>query len=122
MMVTDNATVEPALCNGYSKSVKVTNLYRRLFWLSIEFNFVFTSVYIPRKTNVIADALSRLDESSGWDIIFKANVSGIYYVAVIYLDICLIAENAELKIAYKSFQQKFYAPNSISTRMVQVNK
>ena len=38
--------------------------------------FQFTSVYISSKTNVIADALSRLDGSSSWDIINNANLSG----------------------------------------------
>ncbi len=61
IFITDSAVVEAALNSGRSRSPAIMFFIRRLFWLSIEFNFCFISTYINTKVNVTCDALSRLD-------------------------------------------------------------
>ena len=61
IFVTDSAVVCAALNTGRSRSPKIMEYVRRLFWLAVEHNFVFTSTYINTKINVTCDALSRFD-------------------------------------------------------------
>lgn len=60
IFVTDSAVVCAALNTGRSRSRKVMNYVRKLFWLAVDNNFIFVSTYINTKVNTVCDALSRL--------------------------------------------------------------
>ena len=60
VIITNNSTVESVMCIARSKSTAIMTLLRTLFWLSIEFNLVFNSVYIPSRANILTEAWSRL--------------------------------------------------------------
>ena len=61
VFVTDNTVVQCALNSGRSKNIlTLCNFLRRIFWLSIQYNYIFVSAYIPNEIYVICDALSRL--------------------------------------------------------------
>ena len=59
IFITDNTVVRSALNTGRSRNANVMFFLRRIFWLSVNYNFVFISTYIPSKVNVLCDALSR---------------------------------------------------------------
>ena len=61
IFVTDSVVVQTALNTGRSRSVGVMGYIRKLFWLSVKYNFTFISTYINTTRNVMCDALSRLD-------------------------------------------------------------
>ena len=86
MIITHNATVQAAFITGQSKSRNIMKLLRKPFWLSVQFNFVFTSLCIPSEVNLIADALSRLNDSSSYNEIVLADPEG-FFAVVIYLRI-----------------------------------
>ena len=77
VMVTDSSTVLAALCTGRSRSKQIMHYIRRLFWLAIERNFVFSAVYIRSAENVICDALSRLDKDDSSCRLLDADPGGI---------------------------------------------
>lgn len=62
VFMTDNNTVKSALNTGRSRSPKIMEFVRRLFWLSVEYNFTLESGYVNTKCNNLADALSRLEQ------------------------------------------------------------
>ena len=80
MIITDNATVQAAPSTGWSKCRNIMKLLQRLFWLSVQFNFVFTSLHIPSEVNLIADALSRLNESSSYSTILKGSYTVVIFI------------------------------------------
>ena len=59
VFVTDNQVVREALNSGKSKNKLIMSFVRELFWLSCDFNFTVSAVYIPSCDNTICDALSR---------------------------------------------------------------
>ena len=62
LFVTDSAVVQSALNSGRSRSPEIMGMLRKMFWLAVEHNFVFSATYINTKVNVVCDALSRLDK------------------------------------------------------------
>ena len=63
VFVTDNTQVMHMLNSGRSSNKLCMSWIREMFWLSVNRNFYFKSVYIPTKDNVICDALSRWGEN-----------------------------------------------------------
>jgi hypothetical protein len=57
---TDNTATLAAINNGTSKSVEMMHIVERLFWLSIQFDFRLSASFVPGKSNVLADRISRL--------------------------------------------------------------
>lgn len=55
----DNAATVNIIQKGRSKVLSIMQLMRRLTWCSAKYNFCIYSEFLPGKTNVIADALSR---------------------------------------------------------------
>ncbi len=62
LVLTDNTQAMYCLNTGRSRNSQCMNLLRQLFWLSVRYNFHLTSRHLPGDSNVLADALSRLDE------------------------------------------------------------
>ena len=59
----DNNVVVQCLCSGVSRNTELMTLLRKLFYICACFNFECSAVYIPSKANVLADALSRGNQS-----------------------------------------------------------
>lgn len=76
IFITDSAVVQSALNSGRSKSSEIMYFLRRLFWLSITYNFVFISTYINTKVNITCDALSRLDRPDSVARVREVDTSG----------------------------------------------
>ena len=62
ILITDSAVVQVALNMGRSLNKAIMHYLRRLFWMAVEENVEFRSVYIRSGVNTICDALSRLDD------------------------------------------------------------
>ena len=62
IFVTDSSTVESAIRTGRSKCSNIMHYLRCLFWLAVDNNFVFTTVCIKSETNLLSNALSRLND------------------------------------------------------------
>ena len=60
----DNQATVAIINKGSSPNRLTMGLLRRLFWLSATYNFRLTATYIPGKSNMIADAFSRLHSHS----------------------------------------------------------
>ena len=58
VFITANTVVQCAVNSGRSKNATVMYFLRQNFWLSIQYNFVFISAYIPSNLNIICDALN----------------------------------------------------------------
>ena len=67
MIVTDSDVVQAALNTGRSRCKEIMFYVRRLFWLAVEHNFVFSAIYIRSEVNNVCDALSRLNEQNSCD-------------------------------------------------------
>ena len=61
MPITDSAVVQAALNMGHTRNKAITHYLHTLFWMVVQGNFEFKSIYIRRGVNMICDALSRLD-------------------------------------------------------------
>jgi hypothetical protein len=59
---TDNVTAMSALKKGTSHCREIMPIVREIFWLSIQNDFVISSVFVPGVLNVLADRVSRLDD------------------------------------------------------------
>lgn len=59
----DNSATVAILNKGRSKSPHIMPLMRRLTLIAAKNNFIFSSIHVPGRTNLIADALSRLQIS-----------------------------------------------------------
>jgi hypothetical protein len=59
---TDNVTAMSALNKGTSRCREIMPIVREIFWLTIQYDFVITSVFVPCILNVLADRVSRLDD------------------------------------------------------------
>ena len=77
VMVTDSSTVLAALCTGRSRCKQIMYYVRKLFWLSIEKNFVFSAVYVRSAENIICDSLSRLDSPDSAQRLLEADSGGV---------------------------------------------
>ena len=64
---TDNQVAACAINKGTSKDPVAMTALRRIYWLSVQFNFRLRAVYYPGDRNRIADAVSRLHEPGGWN-------------------------------------------------------
>ena len=62
-LLMDNQCAVTLINKCLCKSVLVMKLLRDMFWCSAKYNFAIKAVYVPGKTHVIADTLSRLHES-----------------------------------------------------------
>ena len=69
VFITDNSTVESAMRSGRSKCSPIMGYIRRLFWLAIENNYVFTAVLIKSEENILADELTHLNQPDSVAII-----------------------------------------------------
>ncbi|KAL9981545.1 hypothetical protein ACROYT_G010257 [Oculina patagonica] len=58
----DNVAAVHIINKGSTSNPLVMCALRNLFWLSANYNFRFTAVHIPGKSNVLADAVSRLHQ------------------------------------------------------------
>ena len=76
VMVTDSTTVRAALNTGRSTNESIMYFLRRLFWIAVDNNFEFSSVYIKSGDNILCDALSRLDEPASTGRIRVADPGG----------------------------------------------
>lgn len=59
----DNAATVNIIQKGRSKVLSIMQLMRRLTWCSAKYNSCIYSEFLPGKTNVITDALSRFQMS-----------------------------------------------------------
>ena len=84
IFITDSAVVQGSLNSGRSSSPEIMELLRRLFWLSVEFNFIFVSTYISTDVNITCDALSRLDKKSSGGRIRRVDGCGRMCCASIF--------------------------------------
>ena len=48
VFITDSSIVQAALMSGKSKSEDIMDLLRWLFWLSVQWNFVYKAVHISK--------------------------------------------------------------------------
>ena len=64
ILITDSSVVQAALNTGCSQNKAIMHYLRRLFWMAVETNFEFRSIYIRSGVNTICDELSRFDDSS----------------------------------------------------------
>ena len=77
MLVTDSVVVQAALRRRLSRSEGIMHYIRRHFWLAVEFNFEFKSIYIKSKDNIICDTLSHLDDVNSNGCILKVYAGGL---------------------------------------------
>ena len=75
IVYTDNQATMYAINKGSMKH-KLGNLFvREILWLSAVYNFTITARYVRSKNNVVADAMSRLNDQVNamiaWNLIFK---------------------------------------------------
>jgi hypothetical protein len=61
MIGCDNLTVVAWLNNGCAHSPLAMKFLRKIFWLCAKFDFHLMALWIPTKTNTMADAISRLN-------------------------------------------------------------
>lgn len=59
---TDNMTAMSVLNKSSSRSTEMMPILREIFWLSVRYDFLVSSVYLPGDLNVLADRISRLNE------------------------------------------------------------
>jgi len=59
---TDSSVTKAIVNRGRSKSPLINCMLRRLFWLSVKYNFSIRAIHIPGTVNVIPDTISRLHE------------------------------------------------------------
>ena len=59
---TDNVATMSALNKGTSRGQELMPIIHEIFWLSVKFHFVVSSVFLPGELNVLADRISRLNE------------------------------------------------------------
>lgn len=64
LFLTDNQAVVDVINKQSAKNCHLMRLLRRLVVTALKFNVYFKSKHIPGKTNVIADKLSRFQESA----------------------------------------------------------
>ena len=76
IFITDSAVVEASLNTGRSRSPIIMGFLRRLFWLSVQYNFTFISTYINTRVNTMCDALSRLDKEESAERIREVDQAG----------------------------------------------
>ena len=62
----DNQAAVGILNRGTAKNAFVMGVLRRIWWLSVVYDFRIKAIYYPGRLNVIADAASRLHEPGGW--------------------------------------------------------
>lgn len=60
LCLTDNTQVVAGINSGKSSNAAAMGLLRRLFWLTVIYNCQIVAYHVPGKSNVYADALSRL--------------------------------------------------------------
>jgi hypothetical protein len=58
----DNQCAVSLMNKCAAKSAVVMSILRKMFWLSVKFNFVVKAFYVPGECNEFADAVSRLHE------------------------------------------------------------
>jgi hypothetical protein len=58
----DNSTTVACINKGTSRTPELLLILKKLFWMSVKFNFRLTAAFIPGKQNILSDRLSRLDE------------------------------------------------------------
>ena len=58
----DNVTTVSCINKGTSRNWRIMKAIRRLFWLSVKFNFKLRVLHIPGRRNHLADVISRLHE------------------------------------------------------------
>ena len=68
---TDNMTAKAVLNKGRSKNVFINKCLRRMFWLSVQYNFTVRAIYVPGQINMIPDTISRLHEKGKCKMLFE---------------------------------------------------
>jgi len=63
----DNQAAVSIINKGSCKNPTVMDSLRRVFWLSVIYNFRMKAFYYPGESNVLADSVSRLHEPGSWD-------------------------------------------------------
>lgn len=59
---TDNTTAKAVINKGRSKNKFINSCLRKLFWLSVRFNFTLRAIHVPGQVNILPDTVSRLHE------------------------------------------------------------
>ena len=73
---TDNTTTLSTINKGTSSNQLVMQWLRKLFWLSVTYNFRVTSRYIPTATNTLDDAISRIHDPAHCELLVEQLTSG----------------------------------------------
>ena len=71
VVYSDNTQAVAAINTGKSDNMVAMHIMRRVFWLTVLFNCHLVAVHIPGRSNVTADALSRLLYK---DVLFPVNL------------------------------------------------
>jgi hypothetical protein len=59
---TDNQCAKTIINKCSSRNTTVMTALRSMFWLSVQYNFIVKSIYMPGVKHIIADTVSRLHE------------------------------------------------------------
>ncbi|KAK7484746.1 hypothetical protein BaRGS_00024031 [Batillaria attramentaria] len=59
---TDNSVAKAVINKGRSRNRLINRLLRKMFWLSVKFNFSVRAIHVPGQVNIIPDTISRLHE------------------------------------------------------------
>ena len=79
LVYSDNQAAVGILNRGTAKDPFVMSVMRRIFWLSVWFNFRIRAIYYPGYLNIVADAASRLEEPGGKKKLEQALASVFHY-------------------------------------------
>ena len=82
VVASDNQATVAIINKGSTPNRLTMGLLRRLFWLSATYNFRLTATYIPGKSNMIADAFSRLHSHShlffAWHVLARYSRPSVF--------------------------------------------
>lgn len=76
MFVSDSQDLVDIISKGRAKSARVMSLLRKLVWLAMTHNFHFSCSHIPGTSNTAADALSRFNFHTFFQVCPEADRTG----------------------------------------------
>ena len=89
VVASDNPATVAIINKGSTPNWLTMGLLRRLFWLSATCNFHLTATYIPGKSNMIADAFSRLHSHShlffAWHVLSRYSRPSVFSLGCVPL-------------------------------------